>query len=562
MDEPRLKPRLKPDTGMSPDSTLSTDIGMSPDSSIIKPGNDKMIDEMFEACRLDEVFRLTNEENQDLLKLNAELENMLDLQNTLRTPPPSLNISPLQCHALQNEELEVLKAIYDEDLLFLNEDCTCFCVKIRFLSDEIKDEDVIRIWFSLPHNYPCVPPVLEIETNQSGSFTFADADNLFDQLMQTAITRLGSTMIYDLITQSQDLMPGLIQRKKEETQIRKDMEEERRKDIELNDALRSKKKGFIPDKLWSDLIANSEFETKEEEEQEEEGMSFVSSGKHYHPKLFVGSISNIIQKLPSSIQITRIENILRQDLADRFDKCHSEMVNTLWKKERQNPKMFSLQPQIAFHGTLTKSLPSIVQHGLVIPGKQNKIQVRCGSSLGKGIYLSPSAEFSLGYTDSSRLIVCAVLLGRMYKGEYDGQYSKHHVFISSSEYEWVFFNAAQVLPCYVIQVKSMPSSTGLRGPVPPPLIGVVNKEDNIDEHEKYKREKLQARARKFLPYGFGPGNKTIILECGEIDDDEEDYGDYQLLRHTEMESDYNRHDVFEEKTELQEYRTLEKEDLG
>ena len=39
----------------------------------------------------------------------------------------------------------------------------------------------------------------------------------------------------------------------------------------------------------------------------------------------------------------------------------------------------------------------------------------------------------------------------------------------------------------------MPSSTGLKGPVPPPLVGVVNKEDNIDEHEKYKREKLQAR---------------------------------------------------------------------
>ena len=171
----------------------------------------------------------------------------------------------------------------------------------------------VPYYLSLPHNYPCVPPVLEIETNQSGSFTFADADNLFDQLMQTAITCLGSTMIYDLITQSQDLMPGLIQRKKEETQLRKDMEEERRKDIELNDALKSKKKGFIPDKLWSDLIANSEFESKEEEEQKEEGMSFVSSGKHYHPKLFVGSISNIIQKLPSSIQITRVRYILTND---------------------------------------------------------------------------------------------------------------------------------------------------------------------------------------------------------------------------------------------------------
>lgn len=78
---------------------------------------------------------------------------------------------------------------------------------------------------------------------------------------------------------------------------------------------------------------------------------------------------------------------------------------------------YSLTPQIAFHGTQIKSLPSIgwcliaaylancspfilhtVQHGLVIPGANNNpIKVRCGSSLGKGIYVSPSAEFSLGY---------------------------------------------------------------------------------------------------------------------------------------------------------------------
>ena len=37
------------------------------------------------------------------------------------------------------------------------------------------------------------------------------------------------------------------------------------------------------------------------------------------------------------------------------------------------------------------------------------------------------------------------------------------------------------------------------------------------------------KARKYLPFGFGPGNKTEILECGEIDDDEEDYGDYQVI---------------------------------
>ena len=37
----------------------------------------------------------------------------------------------------------------------------------------------------------------------------------------------------------------------------------------------------------------------------------------------------------------------------------------------------------------------LVQHGLVIPGQDNKIKVRCGSSLGVGIYLSPDPTFSL-----------------------------------------------------------------------------------------------------------------------------------------------------------------------
>ena len=69
------------------------------------------------------------------------------IQNTLRTPPPSIDLSPLECHALQQEELETLKAIYDHDLTPLNDNCTCFVVRIRFLSEEIKEEDVIKIWF-------------------------------------------------------------------------------------------------------------------------------------------------------------------------------------------------------------------------------------------------------------------------------------------------------------------------------------------------------------------------------------------------------------------------------
>ena len=36
------------------------------------------------------------------------------------------------------------------------------------------------------------------------------------------------------------------------------------------------------------------------------------------------------------------------------------------------------------------------------------------------------------------------------------------------------------------------------------------------------------QARKFLPYGFGPGSRTVIEDAASFDDDEEDYGEYQV----------------------------------
>lgn len=45
------------------------------------------------------------------------------------------------------EEVETLTAIYGSDLQSLNDQGTCFLVNVRFLSEEIKEEDVIKIWF-------------------------------------------------------------------------------------------------------------------------------------------------------------------------------------------------------------------------------------------------------------------------------------------------------------------------------------------------------------------------------------------------------------------------------
>ena len=35
-------------------------------------------------------------------------------------------------------------------------------------------------------------------------------------------------------------------------------------------------------------------------------------------------------------------------------------------------------------------------------------------------------------------------------------------------------------------------------------------------------------ANKFLPFGFGPDKRTIIEDAASFDEDEEEYGDYQV----------------------------------
>ena len=51
--------------------------------------------------------------------------------------------------------------------------------------------------------------MFEIEANSSGSFSYRDADNLFEMLVKEAAGRVGDMMIFDLVTMAQDYMPGI-----------------------------------------------------------------------------------------------------------------------------------------------------------------------------------------------------------------------------------------------------------------------------------------------------------------------------------------------------------------
>lgn len=164
----------------------------------------------------------------------------------------------------------------------------------------------------MPPNYPGVPPVFEIEANRSGTFTFTDSDELFDTLTKEAINRVGGTMLYDLITIAQEQLVQILDKREKERETRLTLDEERRQQIELDDALKSKK-GSILGPLWGDVGvvegAESTENGAESTENRAEHLSFRNIDRTYHPREFIGSISNIIKKLSSNLQITRVRYI-------------------------------------------------------------------------------------------------------------------------------------------------------------------------------------------------------------------------------------------------------------
>ena len=96
-----------------------------------------------------------------------------------------------------------------ELLSFLWPDCTRGRRKRYLRWKHSSSSQMLFLFFSLPDNYPCVPPIFEIETNQLGSFNYRDADNLFDLLMEESLKRIGEMMVFDLITLTQEHMPGV-----------------------------------------------------------------------------------------------------------------------------------------------------------------------------------------------------------------------------------------------------------------------------------------------------------------------------------------------------------------
>jgi len=407
-----------------------------------------------------------------------------------------------ECSEIQQEEMVALMSIYENEMLVTDSECKSFKVNVRKTDDP---DETIDLWFSIPLNYPNDLPIFEIESH--GSLVICKADELYSLLLEEAVQMRHQTMVYTLVELSKDYLEKNVPMK---PKIKKVVEES---------------ESSVSDVSKEHMFYNSPYDHENK----------------YKPTHFTGPIHKLLELIPTNLQIVSIENILRHDLACSYEECKDKFNKKYGKKARQQDRSFILNSRLGFHGTSTRNMPSIIRTGLKVPGAESGIAVKNGSAYGVGIYLSPSPEFSLSYSDDMKtLLVCSVLLGHCLKlGEKRSSKdnSRYDSVISPNGFEMIFFSAAQVLPCFIIKLsekcqKQTVAHMDIQGAYASSIAKASKEHESPDE----KLLRVKKRASKYLPFGYGPSTK--VLDVADSSDDEEEYGEYQTFRESQDTAGY------------------------
>ncbi|ELR24964.1 UBA/TSN domain containing protein [Acanthamoeba castellanii str. Neff] len=150
--------------------------------------------------------------------------------------------------------------------------------------------------------------------------------------------------------------------------------------------------------------------------------------------------------------ITKIENVLKAELVVEFEAA--------WAELRQKRSEDLARPSMAYHGTAEQNIESILDKGLLVPGKGKGKDVGHATDTGfwgGGIYLSPNSSMSVGYCrGGKKLLICSVLMGKTFQCTTlihgADLMAGHDSHTAPGGQEWVIFNPAQVLPCYLVSL--------------------------------------------------------------------------------------------------------------
>ena len=155
-----------------------------------------------------------------------------------------------------------------------------------------------------------------------------------------------------------------------------------------------------------------------------------------------------------------------------------------------------------------------------------------------------------------KLIVCAMITGRCrYMTRGDGwrnqsePYPGSHCHVANDLLEYVAFDNAQIVPCYIIHLDLGRDAARYITSLSQNPIAYINqyrerqrKKAWADQRlglvalapgeKQRQKEALLAKAQKYFPYGYGTssGTKFQVVDVGEVSEDEEEYGEYQKDR--------------------------------
>ena len=479
----------------------------------------------------------TCESESDLVSLALQFEeeiSQLISESNVDTPsftPVTLEES---IRIIEDEKV-VLTTIY-ENIKYISEDNRTFETQICFGNSKIGKEDEISITFQLPSDYPNSIPIFELNNSKSQILSFSETDLLYDALLQSALEQRGTSMIYNLIQQVHDY---------------------------CEEAILTKKNKSLDGSLHDQLFAKSKPEHSTDTTPGTEDTGAIDydvidppKNSPIQPSQFISLRSIIDDCKVAGFRVNGVENVLRPNLAERFKSTQQTILKV--GKKYKTVKNFSSTPEIVYHGTAEGNLPSIVSKGLLMPGTDN-VRVMHGSAYGVGIYVGTSPVVSLGYSNTCKLLVCALIPG-MKVSSVQANGGRYEIYNGGHFY--VIKNPSQLLPCWVISLSPDDREGTDLGLLSASTKSATNKHLNADSDETITKEEkqqlLEARMRKFLPFGFGPGDRTIILDAGDWDDDDD-----AILegRNTEDNIIIDYGIVKEEKSELQDFRFLENWEL-
>eukprot|EP00741_Cyanophora_paradoxa_P019127 tig00021126_g18468.t1 len=490
----------------------------------------------------------------------------------------ALQAGPAALQQSREEELAALLAIYGEDAEY-SEESGLLRVRLDPLAQRERLPDG-GAWLSIAlAEYPALPPVFEIESADRLSTKHADA--LYEELLQLALGAAGRPVLCELLQAASEF----VGRRVEEKLQRESAFAERARQwaapkpqpprplsvTEAELALTVEEAPAAPAaaapapriSALDAAAAEAGLAWDAEGEGGEEAMEWEDMSS----AAFVGPLHALLARLPAHVVCVRVENVLRPDLASRFRRLWARMREHYGHAQSPafptapspNGRLRFSEPCTTFHGTRYRTLPSIVRNGLLPPGTiESRFSV---GVFGKGIYSSPLASVALGYSEAQnaweasgathsahsygqRLIVCSTLMGRpclLTSTAYDqpvaAGFDSH---ISPGGREFVVFSAAQILPVLVLTILDRNSLAAAPAALLPGSALRAQLRQQAEEEEREegpaaaarRAARLEARARKHLPYGFGPygAGKLEVLEVADSDSDEEDACELQEER--------------------------------